>query len=80
MSEILEFKNKNDFKKWLKRNHETHFGTDIFLFKKGYEHLGLTYEEAVRTALCYGWIDAVTHAYDEQKFRQYFSPRRRTSS
>lgn len=80
MAKIYEFKDKAAFREWLKEHHETHYGTDIFLYKKGYEHLGLTYEDAVQTALCYGWIDAVTHRFDDQKFMQYFAPRRRTSS
>ena len=79
MSEPLYFKDYKDFEAWLITHHNTASGTDIYLFKKGYEHLGLTYEEAVRSAVCYGWIDAVTHRCDETKFRQYFAPRRQDS-
>ena len=52
----------------------------IYLYKKGFAHLGLTYEDAVRIALCYGWIDAVTHSHDEKKIRQYFAPRQKRSN
>ena len=80
MKEPLYFPDDKAFEIWLKENYDTAEGTDIYLYKKGYESEGLTYEQAVRTALCYGWIDAVTHSCDEKRFRQYFAPRRRNSS
>ncbi len=80
MSEAMNFIDKDEFEAWLQDNHDSASGTDIFLYKKGYEDQGLTYEDAVRTALCYGWIDAVTHSHDELRFRQYFAPRRQNSN
>lgn len=77
---VMEFNGKTQFRMWLKNNHASHEGIDIYLYKKGYEDLGLTYEDAVRTALCYGWIDAVTHSHNEKKFRQYFAPRQKRSN
>ncbi len=77
---VLEFKDKHAFRAWLEENHDRYPGTDIYIYKKGFYHLGLNYEDAVRTALCFGWIDAVTHRHDEQKFRQYFAPRRKGSN
>lgn len=77
---VMEFKGKTQFRKWLENNHANHEGIDIYLYKKNYEDLGLTYEDAVRTALCFGWIDAVTHSHDEKKFRQYFAPRQKGSN
>jgi uncharacterized protein YdeI (YjbR/CyaY-like superfamily) len=78
--EILYFKDKHAFRSWLESHHNSHAGVDIYLYKKGYESHGLTYEDAVRTALCYGWIDAVTHSCDEKKFRQYFARRKAKST
>jgi len=80
VSRVLEFQNKQAFRVWLKANFDSHPGTDIYIYKKGFYHLGLNYEDAVRTALCFGWIDAVTHRHDKQKFRQYFAPRRKGSN
>lgn len=80
MTHPLDFKSAQAFRQWLEANHSTASGTDIFIYKKKYAHEGLTYDDAVRTALCYGWIDAVTHSYDEVKFRQYFAPRLKTSN
>lgn len=79
MTKPLDFKNAEAFRVWLQENHASESGKEIYMYKKGYEDQGLTYEDAVRTALCYGWIDAVTNSYDEVKFIQYFAPRRKTS-
>ncbi|MBN2795297.1 MAG: hypothetical protein JXR88_07840 [Clostridia bacterium] len=53
----LTFKNQKDFIQWLKENHQNEEGHFIFLYKKGYETKGLTYQDALTAALCYGWID-----------------------
>lgn len=39
----------------------------------------VTYDEAVETALCYGWIDGQKNRYDENSWIQRFTPRRKTS-
>lgn len=36
----------------------------------------MTYPEAVDEALCFGWIDGVRHALDENSFLVRFTPRR----
>lgn len=77
---VYDFDSKDAFRLWLKEHHQSHEGIDIYMYKKGHEHEGLTYEDAVRTALCYGWFDAVTHSYNEQKFIQYFARRQERSN
>lgn len=76
----MDFKDASEFRKWLKFHHDTASGRDLFIYKKGHHDKGLCYEDAVRTALCYGWIDGVTHAYDDEKFIQYFAKRLKTSN
>lgn len=77
---VLDFKNKEAFREWLLENHKTSNGVDIYMYKKGHEKEGLTYEDAVQTALCFGWIDSVTHRYDDIKFKQYFAKRQKNSN
>lgn len=79
MNDILQFIDAESFRKWLENNHKKSKGITLFIFKKGYGHLGISYDDAVRVALCYGWIDSITHKYDEEKFLQYFSPRKKNS-
>jgi uncharacterized protein YdeI (YjbR/CyaY-like superfamily) len=40
---------------------------------------GLTYEEAVQEALCFGWIDGKSASLDDQRTMLRFSPRKRGS-
>jgi uncharacterized protein YdeI (YjbR/CyaY-like superfamily) len=37
---------------------------------------GLRYEEGVEEALCFGWIDGLVHALDDDYFLQRYSPRK----
>jgi uncharacterized protein YdeI (YjbR/CyaY-like superfamily) len=37
---------------------------------------GPVYDDLVEEALCFGWIDSVTHRVDEDRVLQWFSPRR----
>jgi uncharacterized protein YdeI (YjbR/CyaY-like superfamily) len=40
---------------------------------------GLTYREALDEALCFGWIDGVRRAADDQSFSTRFTPRKSKS-
>lgn len=41
--------------------------------------MSVTYDEAVDTALCFGWIDGQRKGLDAQHFLQRFTPRRKNS-
>ena len=75
----LDFKSKEAFREWLKINYNES-GQDIYIYKKKYHDKGMGYEDAVRTALCFGWIDSVTHRFNEEKFIQYFAKRKANSN
>ena len=74
MNDVLNFLDAESFRKWLDQNHRSSKEITIFIFKKGYSHLGILYEAAVKVALCYGWIDSITHGYDEEKCISYSLP------
>ncbi|HWV49529.1 MAG TPA: YdeI/OmpD-associated family protein, partial [Microbacterium sp.] len=40
---------------------------------------GVGYEDAVRQALCFGWIDGPVRTFDDTTVGQWFSPRRPSS-
>jgi uncharacterized protein YdeI (YjbR/CyaY-like superfamily) len=44
--------------------------------KKGRGIETVTHAEALDVAICFGWIDAVRHAHDDDYFLQRFVPRR----
>lgn len=50
------------------------------LFKVHARHRGIGYREALDEALCFGWIDGVRRALDEDSFTQRFTPRKTKSN
>ena len=50
------------------------------LYKKHVPDRGLTWEQAVIEALCWGWIDSVAQRIDEDSRRQRWTPRKATSN
>jgi uncharacterized protein YdeI (YjbR/CyaY-like superfamily) len=49
------------------------------LWRQSSGRTGLTYEEAVLEALCFGWIDSTSARLDDERTMLRFSPRRRGS-
>lgn len=78
MIEILEFKNREEFRKWLSEHCLSHSGVWL-LFGKAGGPKTLRAEEALEEALCFGWIDGQLQAIDEKTYKKYFSIRRENS-
>lgn len=74
------FRTPAAFRAWLERNHATATELEIRLFKVHAAHRGITYSQALDEALCFGWIDGVTHSLDDDSYRQRFTPRRARST
>lgn len=63
---------------WLDENHARTAGVWL-LSVRGNTNVGVGYEDAVRHALCFGWIDGPVRTFDDQTVGQWFSPRRPSS-
>lgn len=61
---------------WLAEHHAISPGVWLVIQKRNSTEPGVTYEEAVEEALCFGWIDSKTQTLDASHFRQIFTPRR----
>jgi uncharacterized protein YdeI (YjbR/CyaY-like superfamily) len=72
---IKPFECQRDWARWLKENHSTSPGVWLQLAKKGTDIESVLYEEAVETALCFGWIDGQKEAHSEQYWLQKFTRR-----
>jgi uncharacterized protein YdeI (YjbR/CyaY-like superfamily) len=73
------FASRAQFRAWLERNHASVPELNLRLYKVHARERGVTYREALDEALCFGWIDGVRRALDEDSFTQRFSPRRQGS-
>lgn len=74
--EELYFKSDKEWRKWLHKNHGKFEGVYLIFFKVDHEMPSMRWEEAVRVALCYGWIDSTVKSLGDGKRRQYFCPRK----
>jgi uncharacterized protein YdeI (YjbR/CyaY-like superfamily) len=74
------FKTQADFRQWLEKNHDSETELMMRLFKVHARERGIGYREALDEALCWGWIDGVRRAHDEDSFTQRFTPRRKKSN
>lgn len=71
----LYFKNDIEWRTWLSQNHDTSDGIYLIFYKVENEEESMRWEEAVKVALCFGWIDSTVKSLGDGKRRQYFCPR-----
>ncbi|MGB3145949.1 MAG: YdeI/OmpD-associated family protein [Maribacter sp.] len=72
----LYFQNDEEWRNWLHEHHEQSNGVYLIFFKIDHENKSMRWEEAVRVALCYGWIDSTVKSLGNGKRRQYFCKRK----
>lgn len=78
MEKIKEhyFKNDTEFRSWLHINHGQREGIYLIFYSVGHQNDSMRWEEAVKVALCYGWIDSTVKSLGDGKRRQYFCRRK----
>jgi len=72
---VQEFVDAEAFHAWLARRHDQEREVWIKMHKVGSGLASITWAEAVRVALCWGWIDGVRKRFDDKSFLQRFTPR-----
>jgi uncharacterized protein YdeI (YjbR/CyaY-like superfamily) len=74
--ERLEPRDREEWRAWLQKNHESSTGVWVVTRKKTSAGKGVTYEEAVEEAVAFGWIDSRVNRLDERTFLQLYTPRK----
>ena len=69
------FKNQSAWAAWLAKNHTLSTGIWLRIAKKNSGLQSVSYQEALETALCYGWIDGQKLPENERTWLQRFVPR-----
>lgn len=64
-----------EWRQWLAVNHSKAKGIYLIFYSIAHENESMRWEEAVREAICFGWIDSTVKNIGEGKRRQYFCPR-----
>jgi uncharacterized protein YdeI (YjbR/CyaY-like superfamily) len=75
----LEIRNRGQWRTWLDKNQGSSPGIWLIFYK---DHTGvksIAYEDSVREALCFGWIDSLIKRLDDDRYARKFTPRKSTS-
>ena len=70
------FATPDEFRAWLEEHHDTEREVLVGFHKKGTGRPTMNWTDAVREALCYGWIDGVRRSLDDERYANRFTPRR----
>jgi uncharacterized protein YdeI (YjbR/CyaY-like superfamily) len=76
----LYFERDVEWYDWLLHNHSRHNAVYLIFYKLETGIPSMRWDEAVKVALCSGWIDSTVKSLGNGKRRQYFSPRNPKSS
>lgn len=68
------------WRKWLERHHARTQGIWLISYKVATGKPRIAYDEAVATALCFGWIDSKPRALDAERSMLWFAPRKKGSA
>jgi uncharacterized protein YdeI (YjbR/CyaY-like superfamily) len=80
IGETLYVTTRDDFRKWLQKNHKTKKEIWLIQYKKATKKPSINYIEAVEEAICFGWIDSTEKSMDAERYATRFSPRRPKSN
>ncbi len=64
------------WRSWLAKNHTACDGVWLVYFRASTGKRRLSWEDAVREALCFGWIDSKVQPIDDERYKQIFTPRK----
>jgi uncharacterized protein YdeI (YjbR/CyaY-like superfamily) len=77
IGETLLVASPEEWRAWLTRHYQDRKDIWLVFYKKSSGRTGgITYDEAVEEALCFGWIDSQTKSIDAESFALRFTPRR----
>jgi len=67
---------RKEWRKWLEKNHRTSLGIWLIYYKVKSGEPSVRYSEAVKEALCFGWIDSKVKSLDANRYKQIFTRRK----
>ena len=70
------FESPAEWRAWLEANHESESEVWLGMWKAHTRRPSVRWAEAVREALCFGWIDGQVRRIDDESHMQRFTPRR----
>lgn len=74
--ETFSATDRQEWREWLKKNHRNSTGVWLIYYKVKSGKPSIRYSEAVKEALCFGWIDSKVKSLDKERYMQIFTPRK----
>jgi uncharacterized protein YdeI (YjbR/CyaY-like superfamily) len=74
------FEEPEETRDWFEANHAKAEELWVGLYKKGASKSGITMQDALDQALCFGWIDTKGMRIDDERWMVRFVPRRANSN
>lgn len=75
----LEAKTRADWRRWLSKHHASSPGIWLIRYKPQSGVTSMPYEDLVREALCFGWIDSLIKRIDDNRYAIKVTPRKPAS-
>jgi uncharacterized protein YdeI (YjbR/CyaY-like superfamily) len=76
VGETVRVRSRAEWRKWLSRHHADRQEIWVVYYKKGSGKTGISYDDSVEEALCFGWVDGQTKGLDATSYAGRFTPRR----
>ncbi|MFK7949086.1 MAG: YdeI family protein [Saprospiraceae bacterium] len=73
-------KSRAEWREWLEKNHQSKPSVWLIYFRVSTKIPSLSWSEAVDEALCFGWIDSTKKTIDKERYMQYFTRRKPSST
>ena len=75
----LTVRTRKEWRQWLAKHHGSNPGIWLVRHKRHTGVKSMTYEDFVREALCFGWIDSLVKRLDDDRYAIKVTPRKPTS-
>jgi uncharacterized protein YdeI (YjbR/CyaY-like superfamily) len=75
----LDVRERAEWRRWLAKHHASSPGVWVLRHKEHTGSSSMSYEELVREALCFGWVDSLVRRVDDDRYAIKVTPRRPTS-
>jgi len=75
----LRVRSRRQWRAWLEKQHTSSPGVWLVFYKAHTGVKSIRYEDTVREALCFGWIDSLIKRLDDDRYALKITPRQPTS-
>ncbi len=75
----VDVRTRSGWRAWLRKHHASSEGAWLVYHKQHSGVKSIEYDDSVREALCFGWVDSLIKSLDADTYARKFTPRRRGS-